>query len=331
MNTLEKQSELTKIQTGLEAFEQKKAELQQLADSAKDVKINGIDDKAGYRSAREKRIELRNAEIAIEKEAKAMRDLVTPISRHISAKEKELLSITEFHKERLTKEEKWFQSEQERIKQEKEAAEKARVQNRIDKLSAYNAAIDYAKLSFISDEEFDKILSESKCAYDSEQARIAAEMAEHDRLKREEEERIRIERLELEKIKAEQERIRQEQEEKELSIQKEQARIAAEKKAIEDAKIGEERKKQREAEIEAAKKEAADKAIREENERKIAEENERKRQEELKPDKEKVLNYMLQLRQVPTPNVNTPEAIKAIETISEAIIKVEIRAAKIMR
>lgn len=199
MNELTTTTELQKITTGLESFEQRKQSLIDLAESAEHLAIESIGDTEGIKAVSTKRKELKSARVQIEKEGKSMRDLITPISKHISAKEKELLSIILPHEERLYAREQWVEKEIEKIQQEKEAEEKARIQQRIDQLAKYNVAIDYVMCLGLTDEQFEKKLSVAKSEFEAEQKRIEEENNRIAAEKKKEEERLKKQKEDQEK------------------------------------------------------------------------------------------------------------------------------------
>src|SRR5438034_265480 len=84
-----------KIQSGLQAFEQRKAELTELKAEAHGLKIESIEDKVTISAVSTIRKKLKVARVQIEKEGKSMRDPLTQMNKTISAKEKELVDIIE--------------------------------------------------------------------------------------------------------------------------------------------------------------------------------------------------------------------------------------------
>lgn len=302
MNELSTTTDLQKITTGLESFEARKAEQIALAESAKGVKVKDLNDKDGFKEVRAKRIELRKSEIPIENEAKALRDLITPISKHISAKEKELLKITEEQKARLIAEEVWYEDENAKIQALKDAAEKAKIQKRIDGLAAYGFTVDYILVLGMSDEEFEDKLNNARIVFEAEQQKIATEKAEEERLKKEELDRLKKVAEEQAQIKLEQDRIAKKQLEAQQRINEQARAIQEERDRLEaDAK-----EKIRQAEIEAVKRQAAQDAIKQAEETRKREHQEKEEKEanaKLKaekkaakaPDKEKAIKLFKSL------------------------------------
>lgn len=335
---IEPKSELSlasvKISTGIAAFESKKAELQELADSATGLEISSIDDKAGIKAVSEKRKELKAARVEITKQGKEMRDGLTKISREISAKEKDLIAIIEPTEDALLVMEAKIEAEKERIRQEEIAKEEARIQSRIDALAEYGYQIDYSDIKSMSDETFDKYKQSAKVQFEKEQAEKAAaeklrlEQEEADRLAREEEARkLAADRKELEELRAKQAEAQRIIDKKKAEVEAEAARLAKEKADAEAAKLREEQQKKKDEELRIAKelaaKEAAAKAI------KDAKEAEEKRLELLKkkearrPDKEKLAAFSASLSTLVGFEVKTDEAKVVVIAINEMAAKMQ--------
>lgn len=170
-----------------------------------------------------------------------MRDPLTKISKSISAKEAELVSIIEPTEKTLKSREDWVKSEEKRIEDEAKQKEEARIQTRIDRLAVYGYAIDITFLKGIDDEQFEKVVDGARAEYEKEQA----QKADAERLQKEEQERIRKEREELEELRkkqAEADRILRER-------QEEMDRKEAELKRQEQERADSERRQKEEAEI----------------------------------------------------------------------------------
>ncbi len=255
-----------KINNGLVSFEERKASLQVLRESAQGLKINGVEDKAGLLAVSSKRKELKAARVSIEKEGKQLRDHITVISKNISAKEKELVEIIEPCEDELQKEEDRIAAEKKKIEDDKAEVERLRIQGRIDALAAFGYAIKIETITSIDDETFAVVLNDAKNQHEKE----LANKAEEERLKKEVEEKLIAERKELEELReknaaaqriidTENARIKKEQDDKAAEL------LAAQKK-IDDEKAAIEMKKQKEIDdklaaekLEQAQKDAAEK------------------------------------------------------------------------
>lgn len=151
-----------------------------------------------------------------------------------------------------------FLREQETFKERKEAERREqRKQERIALLAPYEVDTQFMDLSLMPDENFEKLLNDSRLAYEGR-------LAEAKRLEEERIERERLEQEERERVRLENERLRKEAEEREAEMKKEREQAEAALKA--------EREK---AEKERKEAEAKAKSERDEIERKAKEEREK--------------------------------------------------------
>ena len=320
------------INKGLAAFNDKKAELETLAKSAADITINGIEDKEGYKKADAKRKELKAERVAISKEGKSMRDMLTVVSKNIISKEKELIDIISGEEKRLVEEQDKIDAEKERIRLEEIRKEEERIQSRVDGLRQYGYEIDLSALKSLSDEDYSQLKETAKTNYEAEQARLEAERlkaekkAEEDRLAREENEK---------KLREQQEEIRKQQDElRELREAKEKAE--REKKEAEDReKRAKELQEAKEKAAEEARKKALEEAenkriaeIQAEKDRKDAEEKERLRKEEearikaeQAPDRTKINEYIKSIKELEVPAMKSANGKKIMASIQELVTK----------
>ena len=178
-----KNVELEQISTGIEAFEQRKTILKEQVAKSLSLFIISAEDKAGYELVKRHRIDLRKFEIDIENEAKSMRGLVKPITDLISSSEKDLLKISNPEFERLKGLEIVFEKENERIKFEKEEAERLIIESRILAFSKYGETLDEIDAATLNDTDFGVKLEAVKLAYEIEQSRIEKEKNEAESLR----------------------------------------------------------------------------------------------------------------------------------------------------
>lgn len=317
-------------ENGLQILDQREAGLIALAEQYKDLRINGVDDKEGYKKVRQARIELKNARVAVENDAKALRENAIKFQKTVIAREKELVSITLGTEESLQGEEDRYNEAIETLKIEEEKKEKARIQNRIVALAKFNYALDLYEVTTMTDDKFNELLTQVEIDYNKEQERIANEKAETERMRNEEAARLKAEREEIERIRKENEARTRE------LLRQEEERIAAEKKRLDELLAeGERIKKEREQfekekqrheeaiKLEQAKKEAAERArieeqsrIKREAEEKAERERlakiEAERQESLKPDKQRIIKFANQLTHVPFPGGEYQEESKEL-------------------
>lgn len=338
---LNKSTDLEKIQSGLQAFDERRATLVSLAESAKDIDIIDFNDKITLKIVSEKRKELKAERVKVQNEGKDMRDMIRPITNYIIESEKELIAIIQPEEERLNGRENWVKLEIERVEQERIEAENARIQKRIDALAEYGYQIDYADIKSMSDETFGKYLEAAKTQFEKEQA----EKAEQERLRIEQEEKERQEReAEAKRIETERlalEKMRKEQEEKEAeikrqweAIQEQQRQIEEEKRRVENEKRAEEEKVRRAEELRIAQEKAAEeariKAIEDAKEseriKREAEEKARiaaERKSARQPDKIKILQYISNIKSIAQPELKTDEAKEVMQKIQELITRLD--------
>jgi hypothetical protein len=332
-------TELSKIDQELvknNVTEQVLAELQSL----KSLTIKDVNDKEGYKKVYDARIQCKNTRVLAVKICKKGREEAIEEQRRWIAKEKEVVGKIEDVEAFLQAEQDRIDLEKEKIRQEEERKEQARIQARVDALAKFNYAADIYELKIMEEEQFKSLLIHAENEYNKEQERLA----EIERQKKEEEERLKriaaeqeAERKRLDEqaaaIRAEQERIAREQEEREAAIRAEREKIEAEKRAIEEAKRREAEEKKRHEEIEQARKEAAErarieaesKAKREAEERAEAERKvkaELERQEALRPDKEKLIAFAGTITSLTPPELKSKEANKVMYEASVMIQKV---------
>lgn len=182
------------------------------------------------------------------------------------------------------------------IKDEEERLEREKIEKRIDALQEYRVTLPYMEIAAMTDPEFSEVLAKEKEAYEAEEARIA------------EEESMR--KLEAEGL----EKVRGEQIAKEAELAKIQADLAIkekiledERQAIENAKWAAIEKQKREKfeiemkekahiEAQADAKEKVEREAREKIAREEAEIKKTARKAALAPDKDKLLIFADQTR-----------------------------------
>ena len=335
----------------LAILDNREAALIALRDKYSGMKINGIEDREGYKAVRAARLELKGERVQVKKDGEALRERAVQFAKKVIGREKELIAIIARTEDELAAEEQRIDEERERLRIQKEREEQEALQKRIDALAKFGYAEDLYTLSIMPEEDFQALLGHAEGEYLKEQERIAAEKAEQERQRREEEERRQLEREQLEQARREQERkeeeirieverlrklekrIAKEQKEREDAIRKEQERKEAELRTMREELEKEKNRIAEENRLEQARAEAAERARIEEQERikREAEEKElaaqraeieAKRQEALKPDKEKLIAFARRISEIEPPLLNTVEAInlsgEAIDLLTKA-------------
>lgn len=221
------------IATGLQAFENRKAELITLKEEVEGLKIESLDDMTGIKQVTEARKKLKATRVEIEKEGKSMRDPLNAVNKHISSKEKELVDIIEPTEKLLSAQEKWVKDEEARIAAEELQKENDRINTRINRMSAYGYEIDFNMLKALNDEDFEKTVESAKREFEKEEA-DKAEKARQEQAQREQDEKDRAElKLLREKQEAADKIARKEQE---IKDREEDGRMMAEKKLEKEMK-----------------------------------------------------------------------------------------------
>lgn len=323
----------------LQKLDERESSLVALSIKFKDLKIKDVNDREGYKLVSEARKTLKSERVQISKDAEELREGAVKFQKAVIAREKELINIIEPAERALSIEERNYESGREQIKQEQERIEAQRIQDRVNALAKFGHAIDFYQAKSISDEKFAELITQAEIDFNHEQEKKVLD----EKARKEEENRIAIERAEIERVRAEQERIAKEQQEreakikadqekKEQAIRAEQERLEKERKAFEDQKAKEAAEKKRLEELEQAKKEAAErakieaeeKAKREEFERiereRIAKE-EAERKEALRPDKEKILSLSKAIKTIAFPEVTQKDSVNLLEWTRSQLTK----------
>ena len=203
-----------KINSGLKAFEEKRTELTELVEGFKDLAVESVEDRTAISKVNEARKSLKKERVLIQNQGKAMRDPLTQVNKQISSKEAELVSIIEPEEKRLSGIEDWVESEKDRIKQEELLAAKQRIQNRIDRLSAYGSSIDLVHIETLPDDQFEKVVERAKKEHE-----LALAEKEAERIRQEKKaEQDRENEKELEKLRQEKEIAKMERREFRMDI-----------------------------------------------------------------------------------------------------------------
>lgn len=227
------------------------------------LKINGIDDKAGFKAVEDARKECKSIRVLATKICKKGREEAIQTQKDWITKEKEVVSSIEEIESELEK-------ESDRIKEiEKqilfEAAQKEKLPIRKEKLMTIGFEVEDAELLKIDDNQFntlfnefhEKMLAEKAAKLKLEQEQIEAERQEAAKV--ETERLAEIKRQEDLKQAAENARIEAERKAKEAIELAEKAKQEAEEKAIEAAKKAEQDKKDALIKAEKDKQDAIDK------------------------------------------------------------------------
>jgi fused signal recognition particle receptor len=268
-------------------------------------------------------MEVKGKRIEVEKRRKEYKAEALAWNKKVDTAANKIFKLLEPIETHLQAEEDKITKEKARIKAEEERRIQEVAQDRVNQMAQFGKVMPFAEALSISDGEFFAKLNIAKSEYEAEQARLTAE----NKAREEEAARLAAERAELERLRKEEAAKRKAEEDR---LAAERAKIEADRMAVEAAK----REQERLAELERAKKEAAEKAIKEavekaEREAKAKAEAERlaqeeaARQEALRPDKEKLVVFAKALLAVidGTEPGLSDEAAKAV--FSEAAKRIE--------
>lgn len=295
-------------------------------EALKTLKIKSVNDNGGADSVHAARMEVKNERIAVDKVVKRLKKYVKGRIEEAVGEANKIKNRLAPVEEALLAEENRYKDERARIKREAEEAAEAALQARVDALQGYGVCPNLLVVRSMSDGEFGAALGLAKAehekAEEAKQIKAAQEKLEADAARK----RVN-ERLAEAKKKREKEEEKNREEKKRLAAEdrrlaKERAAFAAEKKAHEDAKAAKQKgiddaaKAEKEAE-ERAEREAEEKAEAEQREAEAA-----ARAEALKPDKEKMLSFVEDIKNalafVPRPLVTDSVAQATTENFIDA-------------
>lgn len=319
------------------------------------LKINGLEDKAGYDTVHRARMDVKNRRVAVEHKRKELKEDALRFGKAVDAEANRIKALLEPIESHLEAEQTAIDQEKARIAAEKARIEQERVQGRVNRLFAMGCRFDgqmfflpfgsisegfkvpQAMVKAANDEQFETICAELQKLVDAENARLAEierqrkeEEARLAKIKEEQEAEARRLKEEQDRIRQEAERVKAEAEAAERKLREEREALEREKRAIEEAKLKEEAEKKRQEELEQARKEAAEKAAREAEEkaqreaeekaaREKAEAQEAARQEALRPDKEKLLKLAEAIESMELPKLKNKKTIAILTAVKDRL------------
>lgn len=256
--------------------------------------VTDISQKKEMKEARAARLFLKDLRNDAEKVRKSKKEFYLRGGKAIDGINNILVAIIKPLEEHLEKQEKFAEVQEELAKEKLN-------QERIAALSPFVSDVSFFNLKEMSQEGFEKLLSDSKVAYRA--VKDAEKRAEEERLAKE-----KTDKEEQEKMRVENENLKKDNEAKETELAKERSQ----KEALE--KVEKERKEADEKAKQDALKAETEKA-----------ENERKEKERLAaaPDKEKIMQYAVslgyQINLIELPILSTKEARELVDTTRKDI------------
>ena len=312
------------------------------------LEVRGVDDEEGYKNVKAAYMVMVHARTAVDKGRKALKSEALEYGRKVERATDKVMALLEPIETHLKGQKDVVDMEKKRIEEKARQEQKEKIQSRLDSFLKVAVNKPFYDVAAMTDSEFEIAIAKATEAYLAEQKRLADEESarkaaeEVARLKAEEEKK---EQEDLRaKLKAQQEEIdkhKKEQAEAQSKIDAENARIKAEQESaarkIEDERRALEAEKQRvldqienEKKIEQAKKEAAEKALKEAAEKaeratKEKEEAEAKtiaeeaRKEALRPDRQKLLNFLDSFWGIESPELKSNAAKEILDTFLSSL------------
>lgn len=227
------------------------------------LKIDGINDKAGFDAVHKARMIVKGKRVEVEKLRKELKADAIEYGRQVDAEAKRITGMIEPIEDHLEAQEKAVIDEKERIRKAAEDAKRKIIEDRVQALCALGALPNLIEVAGFTEGQFQAAL---KVAQDAKDERDRLAEAERQRVAAEAEAR-RLEAAAMAAERAELDKIRKQQEEQAAQLRAAQAKMEAEAAAA-----------RRAMELEAARKEAAERA-RLETERRLAEQTAREKAE----------------------------------------------------
>lgn len=305
--------------------------IDQMSEKYLALRVAGIDDKEGLITVKAALKDVSKVRIAIEKTRKALKEESLQIGKAIDAEAKRLTGKTELIESYLQQQADAVEKEIARIAQQKKDEQ---YELRKAKLATIGVTLPEWIIRDQTDDEFtEEFNRQSEIAAEAKrkaEEKAAAE-AERQRILAEQEEANRIEREKLAAERAELDRQRQEQQAESARLAKIEAERVAAEQAESRRKADDEAVKQRQAEMKRLEAEAAERARietearikREAEEKKLREEQEAAelaREQELKPAREKLELFAVQILAQVAPVID-PATDKAVADAIDAAVK----------
>lgn len=212
----------------VELFKVTDAVISDLKEKYMVLKINGIDDKAGYKTVKAARLDIKSYRVEVDKKRKELTADALKHQRRINSEAARVTNLLESIEDHLSSQEKAIDDEIAEIKKEKEVQEALRIHKRIEKLlnagfvfngidykAHYNEETRIIAASDIksrTDKEFDSFIEDAMFFHEAHLLnlkQLEEERIEQLRIRDEEisrqQEALRIEREAIKKLKADQE------------------------------------------------------------------------------------------------------------------------------
>lgn len=210
------------------------AAIAQLAEQYMPLRIEGLNDKIGFKRVHEARMVVKNTRVAVEKRRKELKADALAYGQEVDAEARRLTKLLEPIESHLQAEEDAIEAEKERLRKIEEDAKRAALQKRLDALKDAGEVANPLEVAELTEERFQDRLAAAKAAAmererlaEIERQRLAAEAEE----RRKEAEKLAAERAELDRVRREQDAERQKIEAERRAVELEKAKQEAAEKA----------------------------------------------------------------------------------------------------
>ena len=259
------------------------------------LKANGIQDRKGLDLVHDARMVVARVRIAVEKKRVELKADALEFGRAVDGEAKRITALITPIEDHLAEQESCVEREKARIKAEAERARAAKLDTRMSHLRQYESALAPSQVEPLADDQFIVALETARVAYNAivdERERVAAEAkakSEAEAVARKAEQKsldAQREQMALEDAerRKEQERIDAANRAEHLKLHAERAAVDAERRKVEAAAADQ----RRQAELEAARKDAVEKALADAEAKRVRDAAEKARIDALAPDREKV-------------------------------------------
>jgi len=296
VNDIEKLSPITKVET----------EIVRMRNEFSGLKIKDVNDKDGFGKVTAARKEVKAIRVQVEKERKILVDDAVKWQRQVNEAAKDITGKLVEIEEPLQKMEDDHLAEKERVKQEAERLRKEKIQKRAQVITSFSGvnynglsyslgevAISQSDLELLADADFQTKVE----AFEAEYSVILSTKLEAERIAKEEADRLEAIRVQQEaaaaelkrqqdELAAERKRLEDEKAEIEAAARREREEKEAQIRREQEAASEKEREENRIAELEAARKEAAEKALAEAEAKAKQEANAKAEADRITKDKE---------------------------------------------
>lgn len=213
------------------------ADIAQMKSIYMDLAITDLEDDEQFKQVKEARLIVKGKRCAVENERKALKKESLAWGKKVDTRAREIFTLIEPIESHLQAEEQKVIDEQERIKAEEAAKEKAMLEKRFNDLFSVGYTSTPLELAVLGDDEFQCLLDDKTFAFNEEQEAKAEAGAKEKKRLADEEAARKAEADRLAKQKAEQDAKAEKLQKEKDALAKEKRELAAEKQAMREQKL----------------------------------------------------------------------------------------------